>query len=153
MTDHPIRPAATERAAQAPAEADTCRPVEVDGETIRVRGSGEFTEQEQGVFAEIVRAAKRRYAADQAEAALATAKEHPLTGHPIRAGQVYRACDPRDNGRRIRILSYSPGADRAQIVDAVTGKRQRQIYVDYLHDSPTTRDGQPRRTGYALEQP
>jgi hypothetical protein len=74
-----------------------------------------------------------------------------MTSQPIRPGQVYRACDPRDNGRRIRILSYSPGADRAQIVDAATGKRQRRIYVDYLHASPTTRDGRTRRTGYALE--
>lgn len=39
---------------------DTCRPVEVDGEIIRVHGSREMTEEEQGYLAEIVRAAKAR---------------------------------------------------------------------------------------------
>lgn len=43
---------------------DTCRPVEVDGEIIRVRGSGEFTEQERQFAAEIVRAAKAKMAAE-----------------------------------------------------------------------------------------
>jgi hypothetical protein len=72
-----------------------------------------------------------------------------MTG--IRPGQVYRACDPRDEGRRIRIVSYQPGSTRAHVVDAVTGKRPRQIYVTSLHTAPTTATGQPRRTGYALE--
>ena len=39
---------------------DSCRPVEVDGEIIRVHGSGEMTDEDRGHFAEIVRAAKRR---------------------------------------------------------------------------------------------
>lgn len=53
--------------AEAVAETETCRPVEVDGETIRIRGAGQFTEQEQQFAEEIVRAAKRRYAAEHAE--------------------------------------------------------------------------------------
>jgi hypothetical protein len=72
---------------------------------------------------------------------------------PIRPGQVYRACDPRDEGRRIRIVSYQPGSTRAHVVDAVTGKRPRQIYVDSLHTAPTTHTGAPRLTGYVLETP
>ena len=72
----------------------------------------------------------------------------------IEPEQVYRSCDPRDDPPiRIRIESYRPGDARAHIVDAATGKRFRQILVTQLHDSPTTRDGQPRRTGYALEKP
>jgi hypothetical protein len=43
-----------------PDAEDTCRPVEVDGEIIRVHGSREMTEEEKGYFAEIVRAAKAR---------------------------------------------------------------------------------------------
>jgi hypothetical protein len=69
---------------------------------------------------------------------------------PISPGQVYRACNPRDR-IRIRIVSYQPGSTRAHVVDAVTGKRPRQIYVTSLHTAPTTATGQPRRTGYALE--
>lgn len=45
-------------------EPDTCRPIEVDGETIRVHGGQNFTERDQELFAEVVRAAKRRYAAE-----------------------------------------------------------------------------------------
>jgi hypothetical protein len=72
--------------------------------------------------------------------------------HRIEPGQTYRYCDPREN-IRIRIESYRPGDARAHVVDAVTGKRPRQILVTALHESATTRDGKPRRAGYALEQP
>ncbi|MFJ4808528.1 hypothetical protein [Streptomyces longwoodensis] len=69
----------------------------------------------------------------------------------IQPGQIYRHCDPRES-IRIRIVSYRHGDARAHVVDAVTGKRYRQILVTYLHASATTRDGRPRRSGYALEQ-
>lgn len=69
----------------------------------------------------------------------------------IRAGQVYRDCDPRSSVT-IRIVTYRPGDARAHVVDAVTGKRYRQILARTLHDSATTKAGQPRRTGYALAQ-
>ncbi|TLQ43466.1 hypothetical protein [Streptomyces marianii] len=55
------RRAAAEREQRA---ADTCRPVEVDGETIRVRGAQEMTDEDRAAFAEVVRAAKRKYAAE-----------------------------------------------------------------------------------------
>lgn len=68
----------------------------------------------------------------------------------IQPGQIYRSCDPR-GGPRIRIVRYTHGGNRAHVVDAATGKRFRQILITALHDSTTTRDGQPRRTGYVLE--
>lgn len=68
----------------------------------------------------------------------------------IEPGQVYRSCDPR-GGASIRISSWRPGDARAYVIDAVTSKRYRQILVSQLHDSPTTKTGRPRRTGYALE--
>lgn len=46
------------------ADGGACHQVQVDGETITVRGTGDFTEQDTEFFAEIVRAAKRRYAAE-----------------------------------------------------------------------------------------
>lgn len=70
----------------------------------------------------------------------------------IKPGQTYRSADPRDS-IRIRITDYTPGHARAHVVDAFTGKRPRQMLVTALHQTPTTRDGQPRRTGYVLEQP
>ncbi|MEV0443503.1 hypothetical protein AB0I84_13185 [Streptomyces spectabilis] len=69
----------------------------------------------------------------------------------IKPGQTYRSCNPHET-TRLRIESYRPGDARAHVVDATTGKRPRQILISQLHDSPLTRDGQPRRTGYVLEQ-
>jgi hypothetical protein len=54
-----------DRAAEAQPEHDSCRTVDIGGETIRIRGVSDLTEQEQEFVAEIVRAAKRRYAAEQ----------------------------------------------------------------------------------------
>jgi hypothetical protein len=42
--------------------ADKCRPVVVDGEVIRVLGDGEMDATDREMFADLVRAAKRRYA-------------------------------------------------------------------------------------------
>ena len=78
--------------------------------------------------------------------------DEPNEQHVIQPGQTYRHCDPRES-IRIRIVRYTPGAARVYVVDAVTGKRHRQILVTHLHASPTTKTGQPRRSGYALEQP
>jgi len=44
--------------------SDKCRPVEVDGEIIRVLGGAEMDAESQAHFAEIVRAAKRRFASE-----------------------------------------------------------------------------------------
>lgn len=71
---------------------------------------------------------------------------------PIQPGQTYRSLDLR-GGSRIRITAYEPGWNRADVVDATTGKYPRRIVVRNLHATATTRDGKPRRTGYALEQP
>ncbi|MGW4850180.1 hypothetical protein ACWEPZ_02965 [Streptomyces sp. NPDC004288] len=68
----------------------------------------------------------------------------------IEKDQTYSAADPRET-TRIRITSYTPGDARAHVVDAHTGKRPRPILVRSLHDSPTTKTGAQRRTGYIRE--
>ena len=70
----------------------------------------------------------------------------------IHTGQIYRSADPRDS-IRIRIVRYEPGWTRAGVVDAASGKRPRRMLVTALHATATTKTGQPRRTGYVLEQP
>lgn len=72
-----------------------------------------------------------------------------MTDQPITAGQVYQSADPR-GGARIRISSYRPGDARAYVLDAATGERYRQILVSFLHVSPVTQAGRPRRTGCVL---
>ncbi|MFV2172298.1 hypothetical protein ACFHW2_12060 [Actinomadura sp. LOL_016] len=73
----------------------------------------------------------------------------PDPEHTVRAGQVYESCDPR-GGPTIRITAYTPGANRADVVDAADGKRPRAVLVRSLHASRTTKHGEPRRTGYRL---
>jgi hypothetical protein len=67
----------------------------------------------------------------------------------ITKDQIYRSCDPR-GGPTIRIVSYTSGLNGAEVVDAHSGKQPRRILARNLHDSATTKAGQPRRTGYAL---
>ena len=50
--------------AAPPAETEQCHIVQVDGAPVRITGAAEMTDQEQGYTAEIVRAARRRYAAE-----------------------------------------------------------------------------------------
>ena len=47
--------------------ADKCRPVEVDGEIIRVSGGEQMDAKDREMFAEVVRAAKRRWLAELAD--------------------------------------------------------------------------------------
>jgi len=51
---------------------DQCHLVDIDGQTIRLHGSQPMTDHEQDLLTEIVRAAKRKYAA-----------EHPAPGTPV----------------------------------------------------------------------
>ncbi|MGW3196272.1 hypothetical protein ACWDBD_17135 [Streptomyces sp. NPDC001118] len=80
-------------AQQQPA-AEACSTVEVDGETVLVRGSGEMTEQDRKFFGEIVRAAKRKYAAEHG------------------AGQQAAAADGEETNGSAPVVATSP-ADRA----------------------------------------
>lgn len=49
------------------AEPDRCRPVEVDGDTIRVHSVGELTDTDKALLAELVRAVKRQFERHLAE--------------------------------------------------------------------------------------
>lgn len=66
----------------------------------------------------------------------------------VEPGQTYRSCDPR-GGARIRVISVY--GNRAEVVDAHTGKQPRSILLNALHASGRTANGTPRRTGYRLE--
>lgn len=83
----------------------------------------------------------------------------------IRPGQIYRSLGdpyPYSEPRRIKVVSEPEtllGICLVGKVDVVTltqdGRelRYRAIEVTQLHDSDATIDGQPRRTGYVLDQP
>ena len=45
-------------------ETDACRPVEIDGEIIRVRGSSDMSDESRAALTEVIRAAKRKFAAE-----------------------------------------------------------------------------------------
>lgn len=70
---------------------------------------------------------------------------------PIEPGQVYRSCKPGEGGWRIRIVKV--GATMARAVEAANGRPLlNQVMLHSLHDSPITKTGRRRRTGYVLEQ-
>ncbi|NEC17926.1 hypothetical protein [Streptomyces parvus] len=84
----------------------------------------------------------------------------------IETGQIYRSLSnrhhPADGPARIRITSAPLGAadlDGMRKVQVVTitrdGReiRPRWIRADRLHTTATTLSGEPRRTGWVLEQP
>lgn len=73
------------------------------------------------------------------------------TDTTIKPGQIYESCDPR-GGFAIRIVGYTPGSNRADVVDHMTGKYPRSILVASLHATGTTKTGAARRTGYRLVQ-
>lgn len=81
----------------------------------------------------------------------------------IQPGQTYRSLGdpyPYDEPRRIKVVGKPittlglHGFGKVDVVTVTeTGReiRRRAIECTQLHDSPTTRDGHPRRTGYVLE--
>lgn len=73
-----------------------------------------------------------------------------MTNFTIESGQIYRPCS--GSGPRIRITAYTPGATRAEVVDAQTGTNARKIPVSKLHESPITANGRRRNAGYTLER-
>jgi hypothetical protein len=88
----------------------------------------------------------------------APTEDHTMTQHRIEHGQEYESCHPLDN-IRIRVVGepvttsglYGFGKVRvATLTESGRELRPRAIAMNQLHDSGTTRDGQPRRTGYRL---
>ena len=68
----------------------------------------------------------------------------------VEPGQRYRSLNPRDDGFLIRIVEV--GAYSVRAVDARNGRPLlNRVLVSSLHDSPLTKTGRLRRTGYVLE--
>lgn len=72
LAGHPVDPTATAYpedaaldGAQQPAPTDQCHTVDVDGTPVHVRGTGGWTDEDAHHFADVVRAAKRRFEAEQ----------------------------------------------------------------------------------------
>lgn len=74
---------------------------------------------------------------------------------PIQPGQTYQQCDPRVVvPTRIRIDTiHDDHAEFTYLTTSRPGVIRSTIRLTQLHDSPTAKTGQPRRTGYALETP
>lgn len=69
--------------------------------------------------------------------------------HEVRPGQVYESCRPQ-GGIHTRIRIVSVGGNRADVVDAGTGRRPRSVLITALHPSGETSTGRPRRWDYRL---
>ncbi|MCX3059572.1 hypothetical protein [Streptomyces beihaiensis] len=124
-----------------PLAAETCRAINVANVTVTVRGSGNLTEQEQDYLAEIVRAAKRRYAAEHPEPqpvrpiALATPClncPHPYNWHASRG-----ACEAQDGA--CGCTSFEPG-------ERPTAVNPRRILGAWAQPADETQQDGPRCT-------
>lgn len=65
-------------------DPDTCHVVHIDGEPVRIHGQSDMTPETAGYFAEVVRAAKRKHAAEHPDSAAhsvapTTTKDSPVT--------------------------------------------------------------------------
>nr|WTC14268.1 hypothetical protein OHA15_41290 [Streptomyces anthocyanicus] len=72
-----------------------------------------------------------------------------MESYHLKRGQVYAPCGQPEPAvaRYVRILR--PGGKRVRIADAATGRREREVDVNRLHEFPT-RHGVERCTGYFL---
>ncbi|WP_333745720.1 hypothetical protein [Streptomyces sp. IBSBF 2950] len=68
--------------------------------------------------------------------------------HHLERGQVYRSAAASGPARYVRILVGAPGRPRVTIVDAATGRRERDIDADQLHAYPVGPRGGQYRRGY-----
>ncbi|MEU3559736.1 hypothetical protein [Kitasatospora sp. NPDC006786] len=72
--------------------------------------------------------------------------------HQVTEGQLYEACHPLDEQRRIRVLTVT--GNRAEVETLGPGPaRKRDILLNSLHPTAITASGQPRQTGYRLVEP
>ena len=71
--------------------------------------------------------------------------------HTVQRGQVYRSCNPaHSTPTLLRVESYRPGDLRAEVAEARTGRRRRQLRATQLHGTEVSVGDALRRTGYAL---
>lgn len=74
----------------------------------------------------------------------------------FRNGQIFISADPRDEGRRVMVLSvgghHRPGEVYVGTVSS-SGKvvRQRWMKTDQFHNTAVTAAGEVRKRGYILE--
>lgn len=115
---------------RAPEAEDTCRVVEVGGETIRVRGAGEMSDESRAALGEVIDAAKRKYAAEHPDVPprdraviLSEEAEHLRTvlyravyddaGQHAADGVARAAGELRRRARALRELAAEPQQDGA----------------------------------------
>ncbi|MFJ5259114.1 hypothetical protein ACIQAC_01385 [Streptomyces sp. NPDC088387] len=110
-----------------PTEPDTCRPIDVDGETVLIRGSGHFTEQDQQFTEEVIRAAKLKYASDNPAA-------DPDAQRGARRANIHKQLDLVGRGESLspseaELLRVQAGAEMrfADIADSVTVEAKRLL--------------------------
>ncbi|MCX5601588.1 hypothetical protein OOK29_25900 [Streptomyces phaeochromogenes] len=120
-----------------PTAPDTCRPVQVDGETVLVRGIGDFTEQEHRFAVEIVRAAKRKHAAEHPDTEAILSVPH----RPLLDDAEQLLAEARAAIERVRALAdrwdnaLAPDKPYAQDLRAARGTTEPLLSPYYSHEA------------------
>jgi hypothetical protein len=114
--------------ATAAGNDDTCRIVEIDGEPLRVHSAGEMTAEDTAALAEVIAAARRKYATEHPEAAL---DNDPFAG--LRTGaRTWASSDNPDQPLRWRcVFTDSENLDGVALVCTAEGIDDQHAVIEH----------------------
>lgn len=133
---------------QQPEPEDTCRPVNIDGETIRVRGQGELTPEGEQALAALVRAAKAKLVAEAPEQ-VGVLQNRLRLAHQARRGKEHQLDDVRRALCDIGFMDDDDPYSHADLADVIrqngvalreAGEADGADAVDLAAPTPATDD-------------
>ncbi|MFD6490311.1 hypothetical protein [Streptomyces sp. NPDC060188] len=108
-----------------PEPEDTCRPVEIDGETIRVRGGAELTDEGREALSNLVQAAKAKLTAE-APAQVGELQNRLRLAHKARRAKVHQLDDIRNALCGIGFMNDDDPYSHADLADVI---RQNELDI------------------------
>ena len=108
---------------------DTCRPVEIDGETIRVRGAAEMSDESREAFGEVVRAAKAKFEAE-APAQVGVLQNRLRLAHQARRAKEHQLDDIRRALCDIGFMDDDDPYSHADLADVIRQNGQAEAATE-----------------------
>jgi len=128
MTDHPE-------------PEDTCRPVEIDGEIIRVRGAAEMSDESREALADLIAAAKRKMEAE-APQQIGALQNRLRLAHQARRAKEHQLDDIRRALCDIGFMDDDDPYSHADLADVIRQNGQATQAAEPAATKPDTRYAQ-----------
>ncbi|MFD8488666.1 hypothetical protein [Streptomyces sp. NPDC059712] len=129
-------------------EGDVCRPVDVDGEPIRVRGQGELSAEAEEALAALVRAAKAKFIADAPDQ-VGVLQNRLRLAHQARRAKEHQLDDIRRALCDAEFMDDDDPYGHADLADVIRqvgeSLRKESTGVREQRERPTHPDGTPYR--------